>query len=154
VSWLQDRATTWLNEFFTGEARHEGTIPHSIRRLLEISIRDHNAPTQLETAGGQDILIACLGASPVGGWVLRLERKPKTPPPRFRPLPRFSERKNDVLKWMAEGKRNAEIATILHLSPRTVERHVADILADLGVENRATAIVRAMELCVAMNHGQ
>ena len=154
VNWLQERAKTWLNEFFGDEAKHEGKIPHSIRRLLDESICDHNAPMQLEKAGEREVLIACLGASPVGGWVLRLERKPKTPPPRFRPLPQFSGRKNDVLKWMAEGKRNAEIGAILSLSPRTVERHVADILAELGVENRATAIVRAMELCAAMNRGR
>ncbi len=48
---------------------------------------------------------------------------------------------------MAEGKRNAEIATILDLSPRTVEKHVQDILAAFHVENRATAIIRAMECC-------
>ena len=154
VSWLQERAKTWLNVFFTDEAKHEDKIPQSIRRLLDESIRDYNSPKQLEKAAGQEVLIACLGASPVGGWVLRLERKPKTLPPRFRPLPQLSKRKNEVLQWMVEGKRNAEIGIILHLSPRTVERHVADILAELGVENRATAIVRAMELCATMNRAQ
>jgi DNA-binding NarL/FixJ family response regulator len=154
VNWLQDRAKGWLNEFFADEVKHEGKIPHSVRRLVEESKRDNHAPKQLEKSGTEEILVACLGASPVGGWVLRLERKSKVVPPRFRPLPQFSERKNDVLKWMVEGKRNGEIATILHLSPRTVERHVADILAAMGVENRATAIVRAMELCAAMNQGR
>jgi DNA-binding NarL/FixJ family response regulator len=154
VNWLQERAKAWLNEFFAEEVKHEDKIPQSIRRLLDESIRDHNAPKQLEKAAGQEVLIACLGASPVGGWVLRLERKPKALPPRFRPLPQLSERQNDVLRWMVEGKRNAEIGIILDLSPRTVERHVADILAELGVENRATAIVRAMELCATMNRSQ
>ena len=51
------------------------------------------------------------------------------------------------------GKRNAEIATILNLSARTVENHVQEILKDLLVENRATAIVRAMEYCAAVNNG-
>ncbi len=74
------------------------------------------------------------------------ERKPKTPRPCFQPLPQFSRRKNEVLKWMVEGKRNSEIAAILHLSPRTVEKHVADILKELKVENRTTAIIRAMEI--------
>jgi DNA-binding NarL/FixJ family response regulator len=54
---------------------------------------------------------------------------------------------------MVEGKRNAEIAVILELSPRTVENHVQEILQELMVENRATAIVRAMEYCAAMNQG-
>jgi DNA-binding NarL/FixJ family response regulator len=80
-----------------------------------------------------------------------MERKPRTPLPHFRPLPQFSKRKNEVLQWMLEGKRNSEIAAILHLSPRTVERHVTEILAGLQVENRATAIVRAMEFCAMAN---
>lgn len=52
---------------------------------------------------------------------------------------------------MVEGKRNAEIAAILGLSPRTVEHHVTEILAALNLENRATAIVRALEFCAAEN---
>ena len=152
VSWLQDRARDWLTEFFPGEVRHAGNIPHSVRQLLDDSIRENNAPKQLEKYAGKEILNVCLGISPVGGWVLRLERKSKILPPRFCPLPQFSRRKNEVLQWMAEGKRNAEIASILHLSPRTVEKHVAEILMELNVENRATAIIRAMELCAAANH--
>jgi DNA-binding CsgD family transcriptional regulator len=149
VTWLQDRAKSWLTEFFPDEVRHAGNVPHSIRQLVDDSFRDNQKPKQLEKSIGKEILNACLGASPVGGWVLRLERKLKCPPPRFCPLPRFSMRKNEVLQWMVEGKRNAEIASILHLSPRTVEKHVAEILAGLKVENRATAIIRAMELCAA-----
>ena len=151
VTWLQDRAADWLTEFFPDEVRHAENIPHSIRQLLDDSIRENNVPKQLEKSGEKEILNVCLGASPVGGWVLRLERKLKNLPPRFCPLPRFSRRKNEVLQWMVEGKRNAEIASILHLSPRTVEKHVAEILVELDVENRATAIIRAMEQCAAAN---
>lgn len=84
---------------------------------------------------------------------MRLDRKPIALPPHFRPLPELSQRENEVLKWMVEGKRNSEIATILNLSTRTVENHVQGILRDLMVENRATAIVRAMEYCAAANQG-
>jgi DNA-binding CsgD family transcriptional regulator len=151
MAWLQDKAAAWLHEFFPDEAKAAEKIPRSINRLLKASFTGEHAPKSLEKIGGDEILTVCLGGSPMGGRILRLERKPKTPLPRFRPLPQFSERKNDVLKWMVEGKRNAEIAKILHISPRTVERHVTEILAGLSVENRATAIVRAMEFCAAAN---
>ena len=73
------------------------------------------------------------------------------PLPRFRPLPQITDRENGVLQWMVEGKRNSEIGIILNISERTVEHHVAQILAKLQVENRATAIIRAMEFCAAAN---
>ncbi len=151
LAWLQDKAAAWLHEFFSNEVKTPEKIPHSINRLLEASLTGDHAPKSLEKIGGEEILAVCLGGSPLGGRILRLERKPKTPLPHFRPLPQLSERKNDVLRWMVEGKRNAEIAAILHLSPRTVERHVTEILAGLSVENRATAIVRAMEYCATAN---
>lgn len=151
VAWMQERAEAWLREFFAGEVTVADGVPHAIRQLLNDSSRDHNAPQMLEKESADQRLVVCLGASPVGGWIMRLERKPKTPLPYFRPLPQLSDRKNDVLKWMVEGKRNAEIAEILNLSTRTVEKHVQAILRDLLVENRATAIVRAMEYCAAAN---
>ena len=151
VGWLQARATAWLAEFFTGETKNTDNIPHSVRQRLDESISEGNAPKQFEQPGGEEILIVCLGPSPLGGWIMRLERKPKHFPPHFRPLPQLSERKNDVLKWMVEGKRNAEIGRILNISERTVEKHVSEILEELKVENRASAIIRAMELCAAMN---
>ena len=151
LAWLQEKAAAWLHEFFPGEVKTAEKIPQSISRLLRASFNGDHAPKSLEKTEGAEILTVCLGGSPLGGRILRLERKPRAPLPRFRPLPQFSDRKNDVLKWMVEGKRNAEIAVILHISPRTVERHVTEILAGLSVENRATAIVRAMEYCAAAN---
>lgn len=51
----------------------------------------------------------------------------------------LSTRECQVAQWLAEGKSNPEIALILKLSRRTVEKHVEHILPKLGVENRATA---------------
>jgi len=57
---------------------------------------------------------------------------------------KLTPRELEVLKWLAECKSNAEIATILGLSAATVKLHVERILAKLGVENRmaATLLVR------------
>ena len=52
----------------------------------------------------------------------------------------LSERESEVVRWVLEGKSNAEISLILHLSRRTVEKHMEHILPKLGVENRTTAI--------------
>jgi DNA-binding CsgD family transcriptional regulator len=51
----------------------------------------------------------------------------------------LTPREREVLHWVAEGKRDSEIALILDVSARTVEQHVRVCLRKLGVETRAAA---------------
>ena len=48
-------------------------------------------------------------------------------------------RERDIVHWIAEGKRDSEIAAILNLSVRTVEQHVRSCLRKLNVETRTAA---------------
>ena len=57
----------------------------------------------------------------------------------------MSPRELEVLRHVAGGKTNKEIATELVLSDRTVERHVSNIFAKLGVSTRAAATAFAYE---------
>ncbi len=50
--------------------------------------------------------------------------------------PSLSHREKEVACWVAQGKTNPEIAIILGISARTVEKHVQRALEKLGVENR------------------
>ena len=54
----------------------------------------------------------------------------------------LTQREEEVLRWLSLGKRNTEIAMILGISPRTVQKHVEHVFEKLGVENR-TALVAA-----------
>jgi DNA-binding NarL/FixJ family response regulator len=56
----------------------------------------------------------------------------------------ITEREAEVLLWVARGKSNRDIAEILGLSPRTVNKHLEQIYAKLGVENRASAAALAV----------
>lgn len=60
-----------------------------------------------------------------------------------RPLANYNltPRETEVAVWIAQGKTNPEIATILGSSPRTVEKHVQKVLEKFGVENRTAAAV-------------
>ena len=51
----------------------------------------------------------------------------------------LTSREREILHWVAEGKRDSEIAAILNLSVRTVEQHVRSCLGKLNVETRTAA---------------
>jgi DNA-binding NarL/FixJ family response regulator len=86
----------------------------------------------------------------------RLERAIQQAVPEFKPnfdsarplqtelglTPRVAE----TLLWLAQGKTNPEIATILGNSESTVKKHVLEIFEKLGVETRTAASLRALEV--------
>ncbi|MBB1250017.1 MULTISPECIES: DNA-binding response regulator [unclassified Rhizobium] len=55
-------------------------------------------------------------------------------------------REAEVLVWIAKGKSNRDIGEILGLSSRTVNKHLEQIYVKLGVENRASAAVKAANI--------
>nr|MBA2364779.1 response regulator transcription factor [Chloroflexia bacterium] len=52
----------------------------------------------------------------------------------------LSRREIEVLKLIAEGKRNREIAAVLYLSEKTIKAHVSSILRKLNAEDRTEAV--------------
>jgi DNA-binding NarL/FixJ family response regulator len=58
--------------------------------------------------------------------------------------PQLTEREQEVLRLLIEGRDNAEIAQALFISPSTVKNHVSSILDKLDVDNRVQAAVRAV----------
>jgi DNA-binding NarL/FixJ family response regulator len=86
----------------------------------------------------------------------RLERAAQQAIPEFKPnfdsakpleatlglTPRVAE----TLLWIAQGKTNGDIATILGISEGTVKKHVLEIFIKLNVETRTAASLRALEI--------
>jgi DNA-binding NarL/FixJ family response regulator len=68
----------------------------------------------------------------------------REPPRRTTSSPSLTERELEVLKLVSEGYANHEIAEALHLSPHTVKRHVANILAKLQQRSRLEAVMHAI----------
>lgn len=58
----------------------------------------------------------------------------------------LTERETDVLRLLAEGKANKEIAHILGIGEKTVKTHVSNILAKLGVQSRTQAALYAVKI--------
>ncbi|QBR94009.1 response regulator [Nocardioides euryhalodurans] len=86
-------------------------------------------------AAGDTTLGPSVVARLVDSYVRPAERAPG--------LDRLTERELDVLRSMARGQSNAEIAGELHLAETTVKTHVARVLAKLGVRDRVQAVVVA-----------
>jgi len=88
--------------------------------------------------GGGPITVGAL-ARPDGGALLLF-----SPPPRqavsAAAVPMLTRRQCDIMDWIAEGKTSAEVAAILEISPRTVEKHLEAVFQRLGVENRVAAM--------------
>ncbi|CAN7201428.1 response regulator transcription factor [Bradyrhizobium sp. LjRoot220] len=57
----------------------------------------------------------------------------------------LTTREGEVLSWLSKGKTNRDIAQILGLSHRTVDKHLEQIYSKLGVENRTAAAAIAVK---------
>ena len=94
-----------------------------------------------------------LGAKPAAAIArsrlrgLGLARLPRRPQPgRLTNPAGLTDRQLEILRMIATGLSNAEIARRLVVSPRTVDHHVSAVLAKLGVATRREAAARAAEL--------
>jgi DNA-binding NarL/FixJ family response regulator len=80
-----------------------------------------------------------LSSSVAVGMLDRRVRAAGEPPP-----PLLSSRGLDVLRLVVAGKTNQEIGIVLGISEKTVEKHLAEVFAKLGVSSRVEAAVRAV----------
>ncbi|MFN0079192.1 MAG: LuxR C-terminal-related transcriptional regulator [Prosthecobacter sp.] len=93
---------------------------------------------------GSKLVVRCLPSPPHEWFLLCTVETPIFESSALQALG-LSDREADVMKWIAEGKTNADIGTILAISTSTVNKHVESILKKLGVENRSQAIREVIE---------
>jgi DNA-binding NarL/FixJ family response regulator len=62
----------------------------------------------------------------------------------------LTARATETLLWLAQGKTNPDIATILGITESTVKKHVQEIFERLGVETRGAATLRALEALTSL----
>ena len=100
----------------------------------------------------RDLYVALIAAAFLAGGValgMRLVAPPRPVPagnPQAQATLGISEREFEVLRLLAAGRSNKEIARALGISPNTVKTHVARLYEKLGANRRTEAIVRAKEL--------
>ena len=100
----------------------------------------------------QDVASAVRAAASGSAWlsaraaeaVLGRIREPTTDGPDASALEQLTERELDVLRLIARGFENAQIAETLAISPSTAKNHVSSILGKLGLPNRIQAAIYAI----------
>jgi DNA-binding response OmpR family regulator len=95
--------------------------------------------------GNEQLRLQYMGRLGANEFLLRLAKDSGTETPaEFSSELGLTTREGEVLSWLSKGKTNRDIAQILGLSPRTVDKHLEQIYAKLGVENRTAAAAIAV----------
>jgi DNA-binding NarL/FixJ family response regulator len=145
-------AAQQLTNYLGHRALRGKCLPEVLRRWVkqqevvlkgnaEIPLRPRPLVLQREEKRLVIRLVADMGQS-----LLLLEEQPIKPQPQSLAPCRLSAREVEVLNWLAQGKTNKEIAAVLALSPRTVQKHLEHIYQKLGVDTRTAAAARAYEI--------
>jgi DNA-binding CsgD family transcriptional regulator len=104
--------------------------------------RDRLEPLTLPR-GDNFLTIRMIADTGRGQHLLVLEEETLNSPPVALESLGLTEREAEVLAWVAQGKSNPEVAIILGMSARTVQKHMEHVFEKLGVESRTAAILRA-----------
>jgi DNA-binding NarL/FixJ family response regulator len=111
--------------------------------LLKDVTSDRLVEALLAAARGESVLQPSVAAKVIA----RFAQLPDAPTPRPQPLVvPLSDRELDVVRLLAEGSSNREIAATLFLAEGTVKNHVTNVLAKLGARDRTQAALRARAL--------
>jgi len=142
-------ARQWLTTYFSHSGMRGKYLPEALRRWVKFQVttvgRSGNflsTRKPLVVEGPEDRLVVRLIPAD-GGSLLLLQQQDTVPKPASLEALGLSRREAEVLAWVAQGKTDAAIGTILQLSPRTVAKHLEHIYDRLGVENRSAAAALA-----------
>lgn len=142
AQWSTPQATQLVN---AATASEDGLTVIAPEIAGWISNRHANGEPLTIASGGKAALhLNYLSAIGQDEFLLRLTPANKAPDDEIlRQHFTLTARESEVLAWIAKGKSNRDIGEILGLSARTVNKHLEQIYVKLGVENRASAAVKA-----------
>lgn len=135
--WHTRQAADWMEKYFPGEPSLATTLPPRVATWLSTALERLPEVEPLIIQKDSDCLYITVSQRDRERLLL-LEEKHEAlalAPDAYQLTPR----ERDVLIWLSKGKTNRDIADILGMSPRTVNKHLEHIFVKLGVETRSAA---------------
>jgi DNA-binding response OmpR family regulator len=149
IHWSTPQATRLVNAATGRDDGMEIVTSHIGRWLAERAAAEtgRDVPLTITEAGRPALQLSFLGAMGPDEFLFRLTAaNEKSGDHLLREHFSLTARESEVLLWIAKGKSNRDIGDILGLSARTVNKHLEQIYVKLGVENRASAAVKAAHI--------
>ena len=148
IVWATPQAQRMLSDNLPFSSGSEFALPEPMLQWLAL-MEKGKASTKAQTASlpeNEQLQLQYMGKLGPNEFLLRLAKDSSADTPiEFYSEFGLTTREGEVLSWLRKGKTNRDIAQILGLSPRTIDKHLEQIYAKLGVENRtaAAAVVAA-----------
>jgi DNA-binding NarL/FixJ family response regulator len=143
ILWSTAQAQKLLAEHLVAGLNDELALPLAMLQWLEQAQKGKPGSKTAAMASFPDneqLRLQYMGKLGTSEFLLRLAKdNSATTPVEFSSELGLTTREGEVLSWLSKGKTNRDIAQILGLSPRTVDKHLEQIYAKLGVENRTAA---------------
>jgi len=143
IMWATPQAQKLLSDNLAVGTNDELVLPHPMLQWLEQAQKGKaGSKTQAMASfpNNQQLRLQYMSKLGPNEFLLRLAKDSSTnTPAEFSSELGLTTREGEVLSWLSKGKTNRDIAQILGLSPRTVDKHLQQIYAKLGVENRTAA---------------
>ena len=142
LMWATPQAQKLLADSLGATGNDEVVLPEALQQWLE-QAQAGKSGSKAATATFPDhptLRLHYAGNAGPNEYLLRLAKDAgQNLPAEFSSELGLTTREGEVLAWLSKGKTNRDIAQILGLSPRTVDKHLEQIYAKLGVENRTAA---------------
>jgi DNA-binding NarL/FixJ family response regulator len=147
LMWATPQAQKLLSDALAGES-DDVVLPEPIPQWLDQARKGKagsKTTVMVTFAGNEPLRLQYMGKLGANEFLLRLAKDSGAEAPaEFSSELGLTTREGEVLSWLSKGKTNRDIAQILGLSPRTVDKHLEQIYAKLGVENRTAAAAIAV----------
>jgi DNA-binding NarL/FixJ family response regulator len=142
IMWSTPQAQRLLADSLSGASGDELVLPEPLQQWLE-QAQNGKSGAKAQAASfpnHPELKLYYLGNAGPNEFLLRLAKDTAANlPAEFSSELGLTTREGEVLSWLSKGKTNRDIAQILGLSPRTIDKHLEQIYAKLGVENRTAA---------------